>query len=130
MSQLSRKLRRSTIGISFWCPGCNDPHHITTGANGWAWNGDAERPVCSPSVLVTGLRVVRDEQGRWNGGWVLDAAGEPVPERCHSFIGCQGAQPGQIVFLRDSTHHLAGKTFELADWPPYYFDKPESGAAP
>ena len=122
MSQISPKLRRSTIGISFWCPGCDEPHHITTGnpTSTWSWNDDAERPVCSPSVLVSGHRVTRDASGKWSGGWERDAAGNLIPEVCHSFIGCNGAQPGQIIFLGDSTHHLAGRTVELADWPERY----------
>ena len=34
---------------------------------------------------------------------------------CHSFVGCNGALPGQIIFLSDCTHDLAGQVVDLAD---------------
>ena len=118
MAQLSRKLR-SVQGpaLSFWCPGCDQAHTVGVGTNGWHWNGDAERPVFNPSVAVSGYRITRDAAGKWDGGWELDASGNPVPMKCHSFVGCNGAQPGQIVFLGDSTHLLAGRVVDLPDWP-------------
>lgn len=104
-------------GLNFWCPGCRDVHSIVTeGAGAWGYNGDPERPVFTPSVLVTGLRTERDDQGRWTGEYERDAKGEPLPLRCHTFVGCNGAAPGQIVFLSDCTHGLAGKTVDLPDW--------------
>lgn len=38
-----------------------------------------------------------------------------APRICHSFVSCNGAQPGEIVFLSDSTHHLAGQVRPLPD---------------
>jgi hypothetical protein len=123
VGQISRFLRNvAGGGLSFWCPGCREAHTVWTGEGPqprWAWNGDAERPVFSPSVLVRGAQTVRDAEGRWTGGWKLDAAGEPLQQVCHSFVGCNGAQPGQIVFLGDCTHELAGKVVDLPELPPY-----------
>jgi len=56
----------------------------------WAWNHDKVRPTFSPSILINVHR----------------------PESlCHSFV-----KDGQIQFLNDSFHDLAGKTVPL---PPY-----------
>jgi hypothetical protein len=126
---LSRKLRSGQDQkgqfLTFWCPGCKGSHTIGVGVDGWRWNGDADKPVFDPSVLVT--------SGHYAAGHNEDgscwctyneeqlAKGErPAPftcERCHSFVGCHGAEPGQIRFLSDSTHELAGKTVDLPDYP-------------
>jgi hypothetical protein len=62
----------------------------------WSFNGDLAKPVFGPSIL-----------SRYD-----------TPEKkhvCHSFVGCNGAAPGQIIFLGDCTHALAGQTVELPD---------------
>jgi hypothetical protein len=105
-------------GIKWLCPGCasvgrigvhilpvswlppresvESPH--VAGKPHWSFNGDMERPVFGPSVL-----------SQWDEG----------PDRshkvCHSFVGCNGAQPGQIIFLGDCTHKLAGQTVDLPE---------------
>ncbi|MDE2452738.1 MAG: ammonia monooxygenase [Burkholderiales bacterium] len=118
MSQLSRVLRDSVdCGLIFWCPGCDQAHRIQHGTGAgprWTWNGDAERPVFSPSILVTGvIGLTREQHAAFMRGEPLP---KPVPMRCHSFVGCNGALPGQITFLADSTHALAGKTVDLPPW--------------
>lgn len=99
MARLSAKLRSIAggegapdwRGVGFWCPGCDEVHVIKTSAGGWTFDGNAERPTFSPSILVTG-----------GGG----------DRRCHSFV-----RAGSIEFLSDCTHALAGKTVPLPDWP-------------
>lgn len=79
----------------FICPGCKFGHGVWTSKaahNGarWTWNGDMVRPTFSPSLLITMPR---------------------PPESahvCHSYV-----QDGQIQFLSDCTHELAGKTVPL-----------------
>lgn len=94
MAVLSAKLRSVRIddarrGLSFWCPGCNAAHRVTTeGPGAWAWDGNATNPTLSPSIKV-------------QGGLV-----------CHSFV-----RVGNIEFLGDCTHALAGKTVPMPDWP-------------
>ncbi len=87
------------IGYGFNCPGCDRFHAVYTELHYrpqgvWTFNGDTERPTFSPSLLVT-----------WNEG----------PERakrvCHSFI-----RDGQIQFLSDCTHALAGQTVDIPLW--------------
>ncbi len=97
-------------GLNFWCPGCREAHSIVTdGPGAWGYKGDAERPVLTPSVLVTWSEpsdtpeLAADER-------------HDIAKRCHSFVGCNGAQPGQIVYLSDSTHALAGQVVDLPDW--------------
>lgn len=85
--------------VSFWCPGCKDAHQIVVETEtGWHFNGDLGRPTFTPSVLVH--------------------YGNPKPGPlgpnavCHSFV-----TDGQIQFLGDSTHALAGQTVALPPWP-------------
>lgn len=91
--------------LLFRCPGCRHVHGPTIGPGQgprWTFNGDYDRPVFGPSLLVTWPQHLKD--------------GSVKNHVCHSFIGCNGAQPGQIVFLGDCTHELAGK---VADIPPF-----------
>jgi hypothetical protein len=109
------------FGVRWWCPGCvymdGSPMAVTLAVDWrevpgepesphqqdrprWSFNGDLDKPVFGPSV------------NSWWGG----ENGIPL-HRCHTFIGCQGAQPGQIQFLGDCTHALAGQTVDLPDVP-------------
>lgn len=97
MGQKLSKAKRSEGTYLFRCPGCKSLHVIyTDGAPPqyphWAFNGSLEAPTFSPSLLV-----------RWN-----ELSGEKV---CHSFI-----TDGNIQFLNDCTHPLAGKTVPLPDY--------------
>ena len=57
----------------------------------WEWNGSFDAPTFTPSILVTG------ERGK-------------VPFACHSFV-----EGGNIRFLNDCTHSLAGQTVPLPE---------------
>lgn len=126
MGRLSRVLRSiAGGGLGFWCPGCREMHVVWVGEGPgprWSYNGDAERPVFGPSVLVTGRRFT--EKGRADfEAWHDAGCPKPAPQfeaadmRCHSFVGCNGAAPGQIVFLSDCTHALAGQVVDLPEAP-------------
>lgn len=120
MGRLSAKLRSMESGrVGFWCPGCNEPHVVTTGSGGWAWDGNVEAPTFSPSVLVTSGHYVQGHEA--DGCWCSYnadrvAKGEKSApfkcERCHSFV-----KAGQIQFLGDCTHELANQTVPIPDWP-------------
>lgn len=99
MARLSAKLRSVGEGIGFWCPGCDGLHNITVKQNGWQWDGNVDAPTISPSILVT-----------YDGS---DAGQKDAPPaRCHSFV-----RNGEIQFLSDCTHALAGRTVPIPDWP-------------
>ena len=68
---------------TFYCPGCECSHFFTSN---WKFNGNFEKPTVTPSILVN--------QGRVN----------PTAHVCHMFI-----TDGEIQFLSDCTHHLAGQ---------------------
>lgn len=110
MGLLSPILRNgSDGGLTWWCPGCDSSHHIKVGEGAgprWGWNGSAEKPTFTPSVLVT-----------W--GSYADPNWKPEPDdgpdvsgRCHSFV-----VDGQMQFLSDCTHALAGQTVPIPPWP-------------
>lgn len=106
------KLRTFEGGrVAFMCPGCKELHQVSIGEGAgprWGFNGEYDRPTFTPSVLMRGNKLIRDEAGKWTGEWECDAAGDPVPFVCHSFV-----RGGQIQFLSDCTHALAGQTVEL-----------------
>lgn len=79
-------------GLLWDCPGCGYSHLIPVepGATpAWHWNGDLERPTLSPSVHVR---------------WEFDGQ----PGVCHFFL-----RWGQVEFLSDCTHALAGQVAPL-----------------
>lgn len=74
----------------FMCPGCKTTHEIN---QGWKFDRDMVRPTITPSVKVSG---------------VAGEVGAPRDTVCHSFVTA-----GQIQFLSDCTHTLAGTTHPL-----------------
>ncbi len=78
----------------FDCPGCGYLHIIpVTGDGGWGFNRDLARPTFTPSILVR-----------------YDFEDQKPLGICHSFV-----RNGQIEFLNDCTHFLAGKTVDLPE---------------
>lgn len=112
MGLLSPILRNGTDGrLTWWCPGCDHAHMIQTGAGSgprWGWNGNAEKPTFTPSVLV--------RTGRAVDPTFVKEAGDP-PEVCHSFV-----VDGQMQFLSDCDHALAGQTVPIPPWPGQHAD--------
>lgn len=102
MAAISKKLRSAEESrLIFWCPGCDGAHAIWIGEGSgprWSWNGDAERPTFSPSLLV-----------RYNGADADTPGG--IPSVCHSFV-----TDGRIQFLGDCTHALVGQTVDIPDF--------------
>lgn len=88
------------IDYQFMCPGCNRMHGFVTEWKPiseqkeptWTFNGDVDKPTFAPSLLYN--------QSRSNPN-------HPV---CHLFV-----RDGRIEFLSDCTHHMAGKTVDMAD---------------
>ncbi|MDP2377807.1 DUF6527 family protein [Reyranella sp.] len=119
MGQVSAVLRRMTNGYSHWCPGCGEMHAIYTSKPNiynespvWSFNGDLERPTFNPSIRIGGKQTVRDAEGRWTGEWVRDAAGNALDACCHYHL-----HAGELKFLNDCTHKLAGQTVPLPPLP-------------
>lgn len=82
----------------FECPGCGCAHFVN---DRWQFNGDVDKPTVKPSILA------QFTEGR-----------EKV--RCHSFV-----TDGNIRYLNDCTHDLAGSVVEIPDWdsdeiPPHF----------
>lgn len=82
--------------LVYWnCPGCECSHAVRVNLENpewkihraWTWNSSLERPTFSPSVLSKGII------------------------ECHCFV-----ENGQIRFLADSQHKLAGKTVPMEPW--------------
>ena len=111
LSPILRSMEGS--GLSWWCPGCNEAHGITYGGTGWTWDGNRERPTFSPSVLIRSGHYVPNG-GCWCG-WNDEHPDDQTAFECgvcHCFI-----RDGQIEFLSDCTHELAGETVPIPPWP-------------
>lgn len=90
---------------AFWCPACKSVHQVVVGVGGWSFNGNPERPTFGPSVLVRGYEPMTDAEH------VDVMRSKPVERRplvCHSFV-----ENGQIRYLDDCTHAMAGQTVDL-----------------
>lgn len=130
MGLLSSILRNGTDGrLTWWCPGCNGAHQIQHGPGSgqrWGWNGNAKKPNFTPSVLVRTYRYPSPYEPDSNpehaeiraafetGGdgheWMMRHP--KWGRRCHSFV-----VDGQMQFLGDCTHALAGQTVPIPPWP-------------
>jgi hypothetical protein len=112
VSALSPILRSLEGGsVLFWCPGCKTGHQVrvSSAQSNWGYNGNPDAPTFTPSVLVRGtVRITEDERLRILGGEIIAVR----PLVCHSFV-----TDGQIQFLSDSTHELAGQTVPLPVFP-------------
>ncbi len=96
------------VGYSFFCEGCEGYHMVYTEpwtktypgppvpGPVWEFNGDLERPTFSPSLLVY--------EGKH------EDTGEIHQPLCHTFV-----RDGQVEFLNDCGHKLAGQTRPLLD---------------
>jgi len=84
--------------VWIYCPACKT-HHVFDSR--WTFNGDFEKPTFSPSMLIkTGPYPTVDKSNPMAG----------KTKFCHSFV-----RNGQIEYLNDCTHDLAGQTIELPD---------------
>lgn len=83
----------------FFCPGCQCGHGILLAPGSWRLSGTAERPTIEPSVLHPAV----EHAVPVDNGW--EKARSP---RCHLFV-----RDGQLVFLGDCDHALAGKTVPM-----------------
>lgn len=92
---LTPKLLSMGESLYFHCPGCDmlHPYRVSGEATGpvWQWNGNAEAPTLTPSLLVD-----RDKPER----------------RCHLFL-----TDGKIQFLGDCHHDMKNTTVEMVDIP-------------
>ena len=114
MGQVSKYLRKTTRGHAHWCPACKMIHALP---DGWTFNGNVDRPTYSPSFKHSHMHTVRDENGKWLGGWLRDDKGNPIPEVCHYFL-----TDGVLHFCGDCTHAMAGQSVPLPELPPYHRD--------
>lgn len=123
MAKISKVLR-SLEGnrLAFWCPGCDEAHWVSFGEGPgprWGYNGNPDAPTFTPSILVRGVRI---EGGDAELDRILDTyrlpeereamlADKRINTVCHSFV-----TDGEIQFLGDCTHKMAGQTVPLVEF--------------
>ncbi len=101
--QINNKFRKSLGGYIHFCAGCDRAHYIQTDKHpAWTFNGDIENPTFGPSIRI------------YQPAGTYGENEEFVPEKtlCHYFIVA-----GQIQYLTDCDHQLAGVTTELPPLP-------------
>lgn len=101
-----------TNGYCHWCPGCDEAHAINTDAPNsvgakWSFDGNVDKPTFSPSVNI---KTNTPDMG---------AKYQPnaCTSVCHYFV-----KAGEIQFLGDCTHALAGQTVPLPPLPEHLQD--------
>lgn len=113
-------------GLSFKCPGCGHSHNVTNnqppagqvlsryliGKETWTFNGNYDLPTLNPSVLVRTGHYIDGNTKECYCNFKERTGLEPSWKCliCHSFV-----RNGEIEFLHDSTHELAGKTVPLPE---------------
>lgn len=122
MGALSPFLRSLEDGsVLFWCPGCKTGHQVRVSApppsSNWGYNGNPHAPTFTPSILARSGHYIPGHDGA--GCWcdIEKQEGEKPPFscfQCHSFV-----TDGQIQFLSDCSHELAGQTVPLPVFPGY-----------
>ena len=109
MIQRIARVEAEGESYQFECP-CGHIHHVWVRRPDqnknfeWGFNGSLEKPTFTPSLKVS-------HPGDQSRG------GNIPPYCCHSFI-----TDGNIQFLSDCTHPLAGKTVELPEIPDEWKD--------
>lgn len=89
-------------GYTIYCPGCEYNHEIPTSRAHnpagpcWEFSGTTDNPTFSPSLLIPKQEYEESPEDNW--------------PQCHSFI-----RNGQIQYLSDCTHKLAGQTIDMVD---------------
>lgn len=95
MKKLSTILALAPDGkLVYECPGCDSTHEIPIGVDSrprWDWNGDITKPTFTPSINST---YTYGEENKLHV--------------CHTFV-----TDGNIQYLSDCTHSLAGKTVPI-----------------
>jgi len=108
--------------LLFRCPGCDEMHQVGVGDGPrprWGFNGNYDAPTFSPSILVRGVRspsggdlMTGDEAGEYDVIFARGGREAVFASRfgtvCHSYV-----TDGQIHFLGDCTHALAGQIVPL-----------------
>lgn len=100
----------------FWCPACRSPHRYRvvrgtatqrdgkTPAALWTFNGNADKPSFTPSLLYYSTN------GKWEGDkWVEGPKRSTI---CHLFL-----TDGVLNYCSDCPHEYAGKSVELPEYP-------------
>lgn len=111
MSKILHEIEGSSDLRIFFCPGCQCAHQVSIVI--WKWNGSSEKPTLEPSILVNAdKKLPTDEVMRQRGLDEEDVAWYKKQSiRCHSFV-----RDGNIEFLADCEHKLAGKTVPLEEF--------------
>jgi Family of unknown function (DUF6527) len=122
MGLLSPTLRNGQDNaLTWWCPGCDCAHSIKHGEGPgprWGWNGSADKPTFTPSVLV---RSGHHADGTDPATCFICKERRENPEDDHRGFGCcichSFVIDGQMQMLSDCTHALAGQTVPIPPWP-------------
>ncbi|WP_299815045.1 DUF6527 family protein [Tardiphaga sp.] len=96
-------------GYSHWCPAYEGMHAFAVYApqrNGaqWLFDGNVDSPTFSPSKNIRVGPYPDDDEGK-----------KGRTDVCHYFL-----RAGQIQFLGDCTHAMAGQTVPLPELPARY----------
>jgi hypothetical protein len=105
MGQVSAKLRKTTHGFAWWCPGCDKMHPLPY-EKGWSWDGNLEEPTFSPSF-----------KHEWRSK-LMDDRSVDLHYVCHYIVTA-----GKVAYCGDCTHALAGQIIDMPDLPEVYQDR-------
>lgn len=110
----ARMFDKDHATVKIYCPGCKTGHYMNieprNGRPAWGFNQDYANPTFTPSLLVrTGMYAAPE----WFAA--LEEGEDKEFHRKHSTICHSFITNGQMQFLTDSTHALAGQTVALPE---------------
>lgn len=117
---MNKRIEKISNGYVHFCPGCKDAHVIP---DTWACDGNMDSPTFSPSVLLTGVKTLVDQDtGEWD--WIVDRDGNYTkePMRCHYVL-----TNGVLNYCSDSVHALSGLNIALPEMPDWLVKRCENG---
>lgn len=81
-----------------------------------------EKPTFTPSVLLTGIKTIVDQEtGEWDWPTGPDGHYTKEPMRCHYIMTA-----GVIEYCSDSVHALTGLNIELPEMPDWLIKRCEN----
>jgi len=101
--------------VSFYCAGCEEQHAVRIvpkdNAPCWGFNNDYDKPTFTPSILIRSGHYIPGHEDKCWCKYNKEHPEEQAPFECsvcHSFV-----TDGNIQYLNDCTHKLAGQTMPL-----------------
>lgn len=77
----------------------------------FVWDKQVDKPTLDWWVQTNGIKLIKDENGRWTGQSERDTSGNVINLRCNVRV-----LKGMLTYGPTCTHELAGETVPMVEW--------------